>query len=243
MGEGLLKSVEESLKKRMANPIYGTFIISWAVFHWNFIYSIFFLDQKLILESTGLLKNEYLTYKFFNPCDPLFYICFITPFFLTYFIIWRFPNWFFLPAVKREEEYECEKEKIRLRAKREVELEKTKLAEQEKLKIQTIAEAAKTKEEVKNINPAIIWDEQYKKFKETNYFGIIERIIESIYKYAGRIRWQRHGEVSETTLSKETLAFYHANDLIDFDINEQKVELTDKGRYFVNKFLSEKKSN
>lgn len=243
MGEEMLKSFKEILKKRMANPIYGTFIISWSIFHWNFVYSLFFLDQKLVLDSTGLLKNEYLICKFFNISDPSFYICLALPFVFTYLVIWKFPKWFFLPAVRKEEEYECEKQKIRLKAKREIEEEKiklesdkTKLVEQEKAKIETIIETTKKKEEAEKIDPTLLWDEEYIEFKKNVLYKDFGEIIGTIYG--------GHGYVSRLINAGlgAIVGYCHALNLIEYYDDQNKIELTEKGKFFTKKYMGEQAS-
>ncbi len=61
----ITNSFTEVLKSRVTNSLYGTFIICWSIVHWNFLYSLFFLDSGEILKQTGLLKDQYLYLRYF----------------------------------------------------------------------------------------------------------------------------------------------------------------------------------
>ncbi len=76
----IIGSFRDCLKNRVTSPIYGIFLISWAVFHWELIYTAFFVSEQKIWEATGgMLKDEYLKQSFFDfsifgksPAQPMF---------------------------------------------------------------------------------------------------------------------------------------------------------------------------
>ena len=85
----IISSIAESVKARLSNTLYGTFAISWLIFHWNFVFSVLFLDQEKIWEYSHLLKDDYLVQRFFNWADWYFYISWLAPFLLTWIVIWK----------------------------------------------------------------------------------------------------------------------------------------------------------
>ena len=68
----IVNSLKDTLNKRINSSVYGTFSLYWLVFHWNFIFTIFFVSEDKIWESTHLLKNDYLLKVFFNYYDLIF---------------------------------------------------------------------------------------------------------------------------------------------------------------------------
>ena len=109
-----LDSITEVVRNRATNSLYGTFVISWAVFHWKFIISLLFLSEEKIWDVTGLLKTDYLSKLLFNSSDWYFYVSWIAPFLLTWIIIWKLPQWILVKAYKETEKYETEKQLIKI---------------------------------------------------------------------------------------------------------------------------------
>jgi hypothetical protein len=103
------QSVNKAINKRLTTPIYGTFFIYWVIFHWNFVYTTFFVSEDKIWQSTGLLKNIYLEQYYFNYHNFDFFILWILPVILTWLTIWFFPKYVLISAFKKDEEYETEK--------------------------------------------------------------------------------------------------------------------------------------
>lgn len=232
MTEEILKSLKEVLKNRLTNPVYGTFIICWLTLHWQLVFSLLFLDQNIILARTGLLKNEYLSIRFFNFHDPLLYLSWIVPFGMTYLIIWFLPTWIFIPAFRKEREYESEKIKIKIRLERELEQEKTELVEQEKIKFQTIIETNKKKEEVKNADPNVEWSQEYKEFETHENFNDFNYIIDAIY--------DNNGYKTDLINNNKShlLGYCDAMNLIELYNQNMQIRLTEKGKYFVKNYLN-----
>ncbi|KKT74217.1 MAG: hypothetical protein UW71_C0031G0002 [Parcubacteria group bacterium GW2011_GWB1_44_7] len=121
-GNEILGSIHEAIKERFFSPFYGTFIISWLIFHWKFVYTAFFVSEEKIWESAGLLKNDYLSETFFDFSSLHFYISWILPFVLTYLIIWRFPKWISIPAFREDLDNITKKQKMLITAEKEFKL-------------------------------------------------------------------------------------------------------------------------
>src|SRR3989344_6654039 len=130
MTEKVKNTIEEVLVRRFLNPVYFNFFLFSAILHWEFLYSVFFLDQEYIWEKECLLKNEYL-YKHYI-LDWWFWTAFLMAGVMTYLTIWKFPNWFLIKADKEDNKYRKEKDIDRLTAdieikemlKKDVDLEK-----------------------------------------------------------------------------------------------------------------------
>ena len=87
--------------------------------------------------------------------------------------------------------------------------------------------------------PEVLWESEYKEFTTHPLYRHFSKIIESIYEYHGKTatvtRYSQRFEIP-----KELLAFAHANELINFSEDNDRISLTVKGKFFVKKFTSEK---
>jgi hypothetical protein len=206
-------SIRDVTRKRLTSPVYGTFLISWLVFHWEFVFTALFVSEEKIWQVSGLLKNDYLVKTFFDLGNWYFYVSWILPFVFTWLIIWKFPKWISLPAFKKDEEYRLEKNRIRI-------------IEQKKL-------------EIKELEPRIGWRIEYNSFKNSQYYHDFNLIIESVYEGSGKITWA--GRRGLTNLPKGILAYAHTNGLIDLDGDKKSINLTEKGKFFVKRFSLDNK--
>lgn len=231
----ITNSFEEALKKRISTPIYGTFLISWLIFHWNFVFTIFFVSEEKIWQANGILKNDYLIKTFFNLSDWHFYLWWFLPFVSTWLIIWYFPSWVSLPAFKKEEEYRLEMKRIRIATERQIENEKRRLEQVNLNRLKVIGEKTQKEKEIKREDPSIGWKEEYELFKKIPAYRRFNMLIESIYQHGGSISW-----INDNSL----LAYSHANGLVNFSDNDNRfIKLTEKGKFFVNQFLVNTKMN
>ena len=157
----MVDSITETMKNRLTNSLYGTFFVCWLIFHWNFIFSIFALDDTKILEITGLLKNDYLWKKYFHINDLYFWFSWIMPFVLTYIIIWHLPKWVLIKAFKKTEEHNTEKKIIKILQKRKIEYEDTELQKQTAERVSATVKKFVEEKKIKEVNPAVGWYEHY----------------------------------------------------------------------------------
>ncbi len=238
MFSDIIKSTIDSLKNRLTNPIYGTFIVVWILTNWKFVYSFLFLSQTQVLEKTSLLKNNYL-YLIFS--QGTYWHHFIIPSAMTILVIWVLPKLIFIPAFKKEESYRIEKEKIRILLNKELEDEN----------IENIKTLSKRIREENKLFP--LWENNYKKFKETPIHKDFHFIVDSIYKHNGYVSRQIPFMVNNRIIPGRTnglfkipddiLVYADSNGLINFDKQKNIIELTDKGKYFVQRFSTEEKQN
>lgn len=234
----IFNSVTEIAKNRLTNSLYGTFILSWLIFHWNFVFSIVALDDTKIMQFTGLLKNDYLSQKYFNFHDWYFWVSWIMPFILTYIIIWKLPKWILLKAYNKTEEYETEKRIIKISQERRVVQEEAKLEEQTAKKVTAVAKQVVEEKKIKEADPTISWQNDFNRFKKLPFSDKFSKIIESYYKHRGLISdTDEYGNRVIFEIPEDILAYAHSNEVVEIDQSAGTVNMTPKGKYFINKFL------
>jgi len=230
MTNEITDSLIKNLNKRLTTPLYGTFLVSWVVFHWKAFVILLFVSEDKIWQSTGLLKSDYLCKIVYNFQSIYFYISWIAPFILTYFVIWKFSKWFSLPAFIKEEEHRTAKKLVRIHEQKKIEMEETNLEKESIKKLEVVSEKTKKQEEILKSDPTISWLEEYKNFFKKYSNKDFNPIIESLYQHRGYIRMQNF------EIPKEILAYAHSSGLINIDYGSNKIDLTDKGKFFVKNF-------
>jgi len=188
------------------------------------------------LTKTGLLKSDYLAQTFFNFSDPLFYVLWALPFLITYLVIWQFPKWLSVPAFKKEVEYETEKRRIEI-------IEQRKLEEENIRKLDVVAEKTKKEKKISQIDPKIVWNEEFKQFKNSRIYRKFNLLVDSIYKHSGNVVEKDVYDNVSFEIPKDILVYSHTNDLINLDKIKNKIELTEKGKFFVKLFSLETEKN
>ena len=195
----VLGSVKDAFKKRLNSPVYGTFIISWAAFHWKFLYVTFFVSEENICEATGRLKSDYVRDILFNASSwENFFWSFLfwaLPFFVTYLIIWVFPKHITTPAYIKDLETKTERRILKLEKEGDL-LEKEKAIEErrrekESLKISSVLdelERAKMEKEIEKKDPEKIWIKEFEEFRESSYYEKFEEIIRAVYEKGGNYK-------------------------------------------------------
>lgn len=236
----IANSISETIRNRLTNSLYGTFFVSWLIFHWNFIFSIFFLSEDKILEATGLLKNDYLYQKYFNVSNLYFWASWMLPFLITWLIIWILPKWLLIPAYKKTEEYETNKKIIKISEEIKIEHKKVQLNEETAKKFTAVAEKVIQEKKIKEADPTIEWANEYDLFKNTPYYNDFELIVESLYEQKGQASWYKNMSSYPTSIPKRTLAYAHSNNLVEFENNNKNIKLTDKGKFFLKRYSLEK---
>lgn len=230
-------SIKNALKARLSSPLYGTFIISWIIFHWKFIYTLLFVSEEKIWQATSLLKNDYLSKVFFNFSNWYFYVAWTMPFILTWLVIWKFPKWISLPAFKKEEEYRLAKKRIRISEQMKLGLEEIKLEQENIKKLNVVSQKTKKEKEIEKLDPSITWKEEYTIFKSKPFYSDFKYVVESIYQHQGNIIW--YDNVQSYRVPQTILAYAHTNNLIEFSNDKESISLTAKGKFFVKEFSLE----
>lgn len=226
----LTESTQVMIEERLSSPFYGFFALSWFIINWDFVYSVFFIDQAKIYEKFGLLRNEYI-FQHILPSlhgKEWFLHFLIEPFLLTFLFFWIAP-YITRPFYKKYIDNQKQLKKIELLANKMVVIEKTELI---KAEVQE-AEAMKVAEDV---SPEIIWQREFDKFRKTLYFSGFREIRDCIYKYGGKVlvRGEYPYSEPEFQINTDLLAYVDSNNLIN--TRGDTISLTDKGKYFMKQF-------
>jgi len=232
----VVDSVIDTVNERMNTGVYGIFLLSWTAFHWEFLYSAFFVNEQNIYLTTGLLRNEYLVRSFFDITSLYFWVSWLMPIAITMLVIWKLPEWVLLPAFRQEEKYRVAKINTRLEVEMGIVSRETKLIEEKEKKLEAEERVIGKQKVVELANPTIGWDDDYERFKKLSFAHKFSKIIESYYK--------RRAEIVDTDdynqvvfeIPEDILAYAHSNGIVEIDSNSNKIVMTDKGKYFISKF-------
>jgi hypothetical protein len=230
----LLKSIIESFKTRVSNPLYGTFIVTWILVNWNFVYSFLFLDQNIIFQESGMLKNEYLSSYFFDEVTILCKIFdfAITPIILTVLIIWVLPKYIFLPAIKEDAKYEIERNRLRLEKERDLRELRVEIERKKADELKAVAEQKQSEKIIQETNPLVPWEEEYQQLKNKTIFSYFKTLYQIIYENNGEIYGQQHYK-----LAMPLIAYLDSSEALV--IERGIIELRDKGNFFMKRYLEE----
>jgi hypothetical protein len=228
-------SLGEAIKKRASNHLLGTFSIFWVICHWQFFVVLFFVDEDRIWLLTGKLKNDYLYNLLFNFNNIETYVLWIAPFILTWLLIWKFPKWFLIPAYRKEYEYKTEKRKIKIQEDKKIKELEIELEQQNIKKLDIVSSKIEKESDIKQKDPTALWKEEFEKFKKSHFYVDFGSIVKSVYEHS---RWVDDGNFK---IPKDFLAYSHSSGIIVFDSKvDSKIELTDKGKFFVKNYLDNK---
>lgn len=225
-GNELIDSTKLALEDRIASPFYGYFLISWILINWKLIYVAFFIDQGILFEKTGLLRNQYLD----SLALPNIWIhFFIEPFLITILLFWVFPyatRIFFTKNIRNKITLKV----IELRETSRSTKAKTELVQEETSLLKEEIEKAHEQKKAETETPEIIWDKEFKKFQSSKLFKEFNQIVDSIYEYQGYVTYDTF------TINKDILVYADSNGLINLSSDNRRIELTKKGKHFLKKF-------
>lgn len=228
----LFSSLTKTAGERMDSSMYGSLIISWCLWNWEFLYITFFVDQDIIFELTDKLKIEYLLSQYvWTPWYSLgvwsSLKLFILPLLSAYFIVFwlsRIENWFFRETTSHQY------------------AKKREMNQQEQIFLEETQKVLKTKVENVEIEKRIEtemsdeekWDIEYDDAMQDNQFKVkMARLQQVLYKHSGYT-----SNLLEIPEGSEFLAYFDANGLVTrFKDKTNYVESTEKGRYFMKKYL------
>lgn len=234
----IIDSINNDLKRRFSSPLYGTFIISWLMFNWEFIVTLFFVSEEKIWEKYGFLKSVYIKEEFFNYIDKPSLILFhyIFPIVSTFLIIWVTPKFLSIPAFRQGEKNRIKKKQITIQEELQLEVAKQELEKEniERLKITT--QKIKKEQQVKKLDPSVIWEKEYNNFINSEFSKEFKYIPESIYEHSGKITIIGDFESRAFKIPTEVLIFSDTNGLVNLDHRTNKISLTEKGKFFVKKY-------
>ena len=265
-GEDVKDSLIQVLKERVTSPLYGTYVITWLLWNWRAVYITLWVSEDSIKNQT---KLEYLIEAASYTPSPtvvwkidisilinIFYF-FVVPAALTWLALswlpnlqnWAYQQYLDFKEARREslnifndkiekhkqslqntEDYveAIQKEKLEIQRARE-ELEKLR-SEREKLQ--------QTQEEVE-LSEEDQWDLEYEEFKSGKYFEVFNKIKNIIYGDRGDVSLEKRNSDF-----MDALIYFHANEIVEYrDANRDFIELTEKGAYFLKKYVNDRSLN
>ncbi len=230
----IYSSWKDTMKKRASSSLYGTFVLYWLIFHWNFVYTLFFVSEDIIWNSMNLFKNDYLVKIFFNYTEVSFYLFWVLPIIFTWLTIWIFPEYIVIPAFKKEEENETRKSIIKLEEQKKIIKSQSDLESATQEKINIVEENLEKEKKLKEVTTTT-WGKELDLIKTNPMFSRFKQIIDAVYGNNGRTHklinnsWTR-------ILPYDVVAFADTRGLINLHRSanqlEETIDLTEKGKFF-----------
>lgn len=244
MGNEIVDSLKDEMNKRLNSSFYGTYFIFWVIFHYKFIFALFFVSEGKIWDGTNMLKSDYLGKEFFNTSDWHFYIYWIIPLVFTWIFIKYFPQYITLPLFRTEQSFETQKKIIQIDEQRKLEIEETKLKKEIIKKTDEDIKKVQREKTVQELDPTISWKEEYDQFRRSIFYRKFNLIIDCIYKHKGEINIiEDYTNRVIFELPQDILVYSHANNLINLDKEAEKINLTEKGKFFIKQYSSNNRLN
>jgi len=148
------------------------------------------------------------------------------------------PKNVFIPAFKKDREYDTEKKKIELFEQTKIENKKAELEEATLQKTKIGVEKIKKEKEMEAIDPKRLWRDEFEEFRRDPFSNQFTYIVDSLYKYSGRIHTNTDHGIFK--IPQKILMYAHSHDLIQLNKQQQTIELTEKGKFFVRNYLTDK---
>lgn len=232
----IVQSFGGSIKNRLSTPLYGVYILAWAAFHWEFLYTAFLVSEEKVWQKAGQLKNEYLMEHYFDPSEWRFYASWLIPAIITYLVIWILPGLIGIRAFEKEQRDKTRKRVFLLGQEETLSRAKADTLQAEASELQAVGEKVKQEKVIEDLDPVTVWAQEYEGFKKSALFEHFGDILESIYKFKG---WTQYG--NRFSMNRDVLIYADSNGLIEIvengtEVGDLKVKLTDKGKYFVKRY-------
>lgn len=228
--DGFLESLKKNLRDRFGSIMYGTFILSWCIWNWKSVYTTFFVDQNLLFEKFHQLKIDYIINMY---DDSAWFFLLLGPCLSSIFIVWGL-SYFDRIFLEKNCDNIFKAEKIK------------KKHSIEQLNLETIevkAKGEKVKEEnklVQEMGDEDKWNIEYGTRKDTNSMKqSLDVLYTSLYSYGGRSEKSDNYGNSQFNMSSDVKGYLDINKLAVFQ--GSIVQATEKGKYFLKKFIDEKK--
>lgn len=225
---------------RAKSRVYMTYALWLIVIFSPVLFFALFVDQNLLYQSKGLLKNEYIALHYLNFKEWWGWSYLIGGAFLagclTRLTIWDFPKLFVNRAFKKEIEYSTERDITRMKASQKVEIEKNKLANDELETTMKQVEVVEQKEKLES-KAEDTWGNDYAKFRKNDAYRLFTILKDALYLRGGNIaEYDEYGnKISE--VPSGLVAYLDANNLAN--IAKGTITLTEKGKYFMKRYLDD----
>lgn len=234
----LFQSIGNWFKERTTNPLYVAFIISVIIWNWKFFFILFFQNEEYLLQP----KIEYLD-LYFNSLNCTYnlphWISFLLfPAISTFVIIWVLPyfnNFAYKTYLKFHYQREAIKdaEKITYERKKEGSLIEISKLKESQVDIKRDIEKNTTEEDR--------WIQEYESIKNKPLFKEMNKLKSVIYEHSGNTYYY-NGAAGQYLLRipADVLAVADSRGLIRISgVNhDQKIEPTEKGKFFIDRFLN-----
>jgi len=233
----IYESTRDSVKDKLTNSVmYGTFVTTWLIWNWKFIYITFFVDQGWIFQKTQLLKIEYLVtnYPFTSFWTGLCSISHLlilpaTSSFVIVFLLSKLDFIFFAKHrsnIERKKSEELKYDRKRVRGEREVLKGK-----EENIRIEKRID--------KEIDQEKKWATEFESKKYSTEFNrALLSLKKCIYENQGDMR----DTLGRQLISPDHVAYLDTNSLITLDSGSHYLKTTQKGKYFLSKIIKKKLS-
>lgn len=238
MGE-IASAVAESIRNRATSITLVTYTFFWSAWHWQGLYTTLFTSQDMIYKKFGLLKNEYAEKYFFGWHSWSSVWGLVVPATETFIFIWALQKWVLVPMYGIEQDNRTRRRLIKLAENKKIQDAKARLAKEETKK--TVAETRKVvakttlqrrKKEAEKVDPKIVWDDEFVKFKGSRDYGLFSQILRCVYQYSGNTKVAADYDEFEFELSPRSMMMADTRGLITIASSGNKIALTDKGKYF-----------
>lgn len=248
--DGFWSSFSKWFNEKTGSPLYFTYIFFFITWNWKF-FQIIFLESPTLFTSP---KVEYLSSHisfstgkwvvFDSILNTFWYV--IPPAILTFLAVLYFPvlhKWalekYLTSHFERKELFETKQRKynewrLGLEEKKVETLEKIAVVKKQQLKQTAEIKKSTSKEEQ--------WEEEFEAFKGgALYSAGMPQLSNIIYNNSGKTR-QFNGTNYSLLIGAEILALADSKGLINIngERHTEKIELTEKGKFFMSKYLDNK---
>lgn len=211
-------------KKLFSNSVYATFLLASLVIHWRFLATIFLVQNETIIAHHGMTKDAYLKSLLFSKEEPVTsVILLVLPFLGTWFILFVIQPKVILPLLRKDKEYEIEKEIIDFHKDQKILEERIKKAAVELREAELHTRALKKQSEVAEADPSIKWERSFLKFKNSPYYETFISLVKEFYS--------GNAEIFDGGLASylDSIGVIHINATRPQEIQE----FSEKGKYFI----------
>ncbi len=220
-------SIAVWFRERTSSPLYGAYIMSFIVWNWKIFYTLFWQDQSALL----IPKIEYVQSRLLFGSNPFinFFYASIPPVIGTCAIIRLLPYinfWAHRVTDRFYYERKTASDIAKISYEKGLKERLRQLAEIKQGQAESVQEISRSMTEEDR------WELEYKEFLSAPKGREFKQIVSTLYKNSGHIDPQH--------VNEDVLALVDAFGLISF-LNEYRsqIAITEKGRFFMKKYLSE----
>lgn len=225
---------------RAKSRVYMTYALWLLIIFAPIIFVALFVDQNLLYQSKGLLKNEYITQHYLNPEEwwGWMYVVggILSAGLMTRLTIWDFPKWFVNRAFSKEIEYSIQRDITRMRKDQRLEDEKKSLANKQLETTKTQVKVVEQKERLES-KEEDTWGSDYRQFSKSDVYKLFGMVKDCLYAHGGNIIDRNSYGDPTFELPAGVVAYLDSNNLAG--VKNGSIMLTDKGKYFMKRYLDD----